>query len=466
MQALKKLFAILAAATVLLTWRISGKVEVPGRRPPRTLREALVVVPPEAPPLDHALTVQQPPALHDDEAVPPRAEAPSEAPSSTAPLVTAAALDPGDAHSSDCWLVFGIPTLPRSTGEDYLNLTLESLLCQLPASPPPEGRICIAVYDVRPTASAGSPFARAEQLLRSRRAHPDVRFVRAPSASQQREVEVPARRGSGGTAKTRRQTSDVATMLRTLAPLARSYFVLMEDDWLLCEGGWAALRYLVGKANAYSAHPAGIGWSALRFSYGLNGILLRAADVAPFATFLRDPAAAADNALPDAPVDHLAYRWLRGKYELSRAHFGRRRIVAFRHTLFWHVGGTSAVGNSKSRHQPRCYTQQSEWLFEQEKFHDAQCPDDDVWPCDTRPPANSSAAAEVRRLAAAAVERGAGGARVCGPWRVCWQRPDGEASGAARRCARRLLCGDVAATPGAPCTSMTPEYRDWSAEAT
>mgnify|MGYP001167033014 CR=1 FL=1 len=40
-------------------------------------------------------------ALHNDEAVPPRAEAPSEAPSSTAPLVTAAALDAGDAADGE-----------------------------------------------------------------------------------------------------------------------------------------------------------------------------------------------------------------------------------------------------------------------------------------------------------------------------------------------------------------------------
>ena len=43
----------------------------------------------------------------------------------------------------------------------------------------------------------------------------------------------------------------------------------------------------------------------------------------------------------DAPVDHLTYRWLRGKYAGGRAYFGARRIIAFRHTLFWHVGDAS-----------------------------------------------------------------------------------------------------------------------------
>ena len=48
------------------------------------------------------------------------------------------------------------------------------------------------------------------------------------------------------------------------------YVVLMEDDWLLCDGGMGALLYLLQKATLYRPD-----WAALRFSYGLNGILLR-----------------------------------------------------------------------------------------------------------------------------------------------------------------------------------------------
>ena len=57
---MKRALALLMLASAVLIWRSSGKVEVPGRRPPRTLRGALVVVPPEVLPLDHALAAQQP----------------------------------------------------------------------------------------------------------------------------------------------------------------------------------------------------------------------------------------------------------------------------------------------------------------------------------------------------------------------------------------------------------------------
>ena len=51
--------------------------------------------------------------------------------------------------------------------------------------------------------------------------------------------------------------------------------------------------------------------------------------------------------------------------------------MAFRHTLFWHIGDASAVGNANTRHKPKCYALTTEWLFEQESFHREECPDDD-----------------------------------------------------------------------------------------
>jgi hypothetical protein len=255
--------------------------------------------------------------------------------------------------------------------------------------------------------------------------------------------------------------------LTALAPYANRYYVLLEDDWLLCEGGLEAIRYLVRKASVYQ--PA---FSALRFSYGLNGLLLPAADVPALASFLRDPAAETENKQPDAPVDHLSYRWLRGKYAGGRRYFGRRHMMAFRHTLFWHIGDASAVGNTKGRHRPKCYGLTKEWLFEQESFHADECPDDDVWPCRDRPVQGSAAAFELGRLAAL-VERRAPGAHRCGSWRVCWERPAGQPAMRASQCAARLLCSSGASTTGAasvdvvdagpspmPCVPREPQYED------
>ena len=171
-------------------------------------------------------------------------------------------------------------------------------------------RVCIAVYDARPrdggdgdSKEVDSFVARAERWLRQGLllVQPSTAQVRAAAAAEA------AVSGAAQVQRTRRQTVDVAHMLVQLAPLAREQLVLLEDDWLLCEGGWAPLQYFIAKATAYQRD-----WAALRFSYGLNGILLRAADVPPLARFLLHPADA-DNPLPDAPVDHLVYRWLRGK---------------------------------------------------------------------------------------------------------------------------------------------------------
>ena len=270
-----------------------------------------------------------------------------------------------DATSEACELLFGMPTVARGSGSvSYLNVTLQALLCQLPPmtfSP----RVCIGVYEPRPPSSTGggpTPFEMAEQSLAT---YPDdvrrrVFFVRASSAGASTAASTISAATSDSAAsklqKTKRQTADVASMLLALVPLSRAHLVLMEDDWLMCEGGMQALTYLLAKAAIYQPE-----WAALRFSYGLNGILMKIEDVPPLARFLQDPASEPQNDLPDAPVDHLTYRWLRGKYAGGRLYFGKRRIVAFRHALFWHVGDASAVGNTRARHKPKCYGINKEW---------------------------------------------------------------------------------------------------------
>ena len=220
-----------------------------------------------------------------------------------------------------------------------------------------------------------------------------------------------------------------------------------------------ALLYLRAKAALYRPD-----YAALRFSYGLNGILLPARDARALASFLLRPRDAPDNDLPDAPVDHLTYRWLRGKYARARAYLGARRIVAFRHTLFWHVGDASAVGNGRARHKPKCYATSKEWLFEQESFHEDECPDDDVWPCAPRPAPGSAAFAALRDLEARTVAHTAG-ADKCDAHRVCWGRPTAAkaktrggatpAGDGGGRCTARLQCPRP---KGVPCVPALPEY--------
>ncbi len=103
------------------------------------------------------------------------------------------------------------------------------------------------------------------------------------------------------------------------------------------------------------------------------------------------------------------------------------------------------MGNERGadkRHRPKCYGSVREWLFKQESFHEKDCPDDDVWPCDGRPADGTAAAEQIQRLADR-TEAAAAGASRCGRWRLCWQRPGSTKSGAEQqqaRCAARLDC--------------------------
>ena len=354
--------------------------------------------------------------------------------------------------SDDCQLLFVMPTVADAkVVANYLNSTLDALLCQLRSATHESLRVCIGVFEPRPQAVTPTPFELARRSLAKAPANVRNRvlFVRASddasSSSSSQALRGTIRRALksaddavsrlGKLGLTKRQTVDVARMLLAFQTRSSRYLVLMEDDWLLCDGGMDALRYLITKASLY--HGAN-NWAALRFSYGLNGILVQTSDILPLAKFLLDPGAEADNPLPDAPVDHLTYRWLRGKYASARSHFGTRRIIAFRHTLFWHVGDASAVGNTAMRHKPSCYAISREWLFEQEAFHPDQCPNDDIWPCEPKPPPGSTAAASLEGLVTRTV-KAAGGASNCGQHRVCWNKPP--------RSRASARCRNLASTP-------------------
>ena len=53
----------------------------------------------------------------------------------------------------------------------------------------------------------------------------------------------------------------------------------------VCPYALRVLHYLIGKLNSAATR-----WSALRVSYGMNGIILRSPDMAALAAYLRCPA--------------------------------------------------------------------------------------------------------------------------------------------------------------------------------
>ena len=62
-------------------------------------------------------------------------------PTATAVTTRAPATAAAAASKSDCWMLLAMPSAPRDGGRDYLNATLDALLCQLAAAPPTPGRV-------------------------------------------------------------------------------------------------------------------------------------------------------------------------------------------------------------------------------------------------------------------------------------------------------------------------------------
>lgn len=102
----------------------------------------------------------------------------------------------------------------------------------------------------------------------------------------------------------------------------------MEDDWILCPHGMLALHYLIAKANDY--YPE---WSALRVSYGLNGVLVRSQDIQSIASFFVNELHQSKQG-GIRPPDHIIYDWFMSKAP-------KRKLIVFRYNIFFHIGTVS-----------------------------------------------------------------------------------------------------------------------------
>lgn len=133
---------------------------------------------------------------------------------------------------------------------------------------------------------------------------------------------------SGGAPQVRKQTRDVAAVLRVAAGAA-DYFVFGEDDMELCRHGFLATSYLLNRAT--KAYPR---WLAIRASFGMNGIFLHDADVLPFAGYLEAHQAR-------RPPDHLVVEWYAGETDESKRHKAGRAHLGFKWNIFDHLGHKS-----------------------------------------------------------------------------------------------------------------------------
>lgn len=194
-------------------------------------------------------------------------------------------------------------------------------------------------------------------------------------------------------ARVRRQTRDVVSLLevavalhgnddqtmafrrnsmQTAQPAAgeAQYFLFMEDDFRMCPSALEALAYLVRKAEFMAPD-----WNAVRVSLGLNGALLRMADIPVLSAYMMTH-------ISRRPPDHLLVEWFAGETPTSAAHKRGRPHAAFRYNVLEHFGFHSSLRNEKSPIYAYCYDKlTAPVVFEVEQWREHECGHDDVWPC-------------------------------------------------------------------------------------
>ena len=281
------------------------------------------------------------------------------------------------------WLVLALPSVAREV--DYLSATLESIRRQLPDPRAPGAAaqligpdsIRVLIMDVSPPGE-NKAFLEQRRRFQDSAWSPYFHFAQiGDGAATPKVVDPQPGATDKGTAdhpgaRVRKQTRDVAMLLRHPVASSGRLFLFMEDDFRLCPSALEAIAYLVRKAGAYAGAK---GWNAARVSYGLNGIVIHSQDVLTFSTYLEQHQAR-------RPPDHLAVEWFAGEKPQSKATKAGRAHFAFKYNLFEHLGTVSSLRQENQVSWPVCYEKLvSPTLFDVEAFNERQCPGQDVWPC-------------------------------------------------------------------------------------
>lgn len=273
--------------------------------------------------------------------------------------------------SERLWLAVGLPTVPRINDEDYLGTTLTAFAKELAPQSPLADAIGIFVVNVH--GPGHRRFDEARERFAGRTAFRFSDHAEDPSITTKDRGEGDARHIAGNANrpgwKVRKQTRDVAAVLRVVHAEAR-YFVFGEDDMALCAHGLRAMSYIVERASTY--YPD---WLAVRASFGMNGIFLKYDDLVPFADYLIEHQSR-------RPPDHLVVEWFAGEKEQSQAYKGTRPHLGFRWNIFRHLGTKSTLGSNTKR-MPGCFEVLTvPVVFPVEAYLKATCPRQDFTPCE------------------------------------------------------------------------------------
>ena len=274
-----------------------------------------------------------PPALLPPPPPPPAAELP-------VPMTVA---DAGKPH-----LVIAMNTIPRKSGDEYLTRTLDSLKSQIHSANAP--RTDVLVFDPKGNEAGNGPFAHNKQRLSGETAihFESKQGVKDPFKGHQEpkdpnSSDIP---GSVG----RQHTCDIVTQLTTVIEKwpTCDYFMFMEDDFVLCDRAMEAISHVISKSDRYSPD-----WSALRVSFGLNGMVVPCKDLPAMRDFMFAKSSW-------RPADLLAVYFVGKIAEEGAAHFGEdRRVSVYRYNIMDHIGRVSTYPGrtlgSKSGAFLKCY---------------------------------------------------------------------------------------------------------------
>jgi hypothetical protein len=287
--------------------------------------------------------------------------------------------------SSSAWLVIGIPTVPRRGGVDYLSDTLVSLLAELPdegvSDPLGVGAVVVVVMSMAPPGTHAAFEAARTRFGATPKGAAYISFEDSPGGCEDPAPDAPPVDDLNNPKnfpgpEVRRQTCHLASLLDAASPRG-AHYLFMEDDFATCGHALRALQYASQKAT----HRAP-SWLALRVSYGMNGILMKAPDVAPLTAYLRAHIAR-------LPPDLLWREWAAsgGVFSARGTRVRgapRRPLLVYRQNLLSHTGTVSSFAVRPARRAwPGCYASMaSVWSLAKKELFDAlRCAHEDISPC-------------------------------------------------------------------------------------
>ncbi|KAL0484491.1 hypothetical protein AKO1_005121 [Acrasis kona] len=125
----------------------------------------------------------------------------------------------------------------------------------------------------------------------------------------------------------------------------KGFMMLMEDDFEFCPHALAHIQRATFAAETlYFPH-----FTALRVSYGFNGVILHCSDL----SFIRDYLY--NNKHYGPPDAMLSPFWTKAESE-GQLYFGQRQHAAYHHNVMNHIGGYSSIWDAGTdRTFPKCY---------------------------------------------------------------------------------------------------------------